>query len=398
MKKLGSKLILILVLVMIFSFGIDMVYRNIYQVQYVLPKNLWIFPEIPVKYELVLVGNSHAEEGITFDRYNIHHLSLASAAQSFEYDIANLTMYSRQIKEGAVIIINVSPVSFPQGKPDRNDALQTQYYDGRLSPFLIPHLKIEDYLQSQIFPFLRAGYSWRSAYNDQIVKRLSVEQKWKDAPSPTPTPTVTPIPEKTTIVVKKQSFTTPSPTPTPIIVDTYKPITDVNKEYFYQVKAIEYELTNPLPATESMLVDSMNFIFHKWYNSKGLGPEFYDTNRIDLEKLIAYCLRNKWRPVLVTVPISDVLHEGLLDDFLQKNLHENIEKTNLQGSKYFDYSQYKPITENRYLFSDSDHLNKKGAVIFSYILLRRLIEEGLLPPSTDNYDYTFNPPDTNSPQ
>lgn len=159
MKILLIKLLVIFFSVIILSLGIDYIYRQTYHLKYETPNNVFILPEIPEKYELVRLGNSHSQDGITFERYSVKSLSLASIAQTFDYDLAYLKMHARQIKEGAVIIISASPISFSSKMASVGDSLQTNYYDGRITPFLIPHIKIGDYLQSRIFPFCPFGIS-----------------------------------------------------------------------------------------------------------------------------------------------------------------------------------------------------------------------------------------------
>jgi hypothetical protein len=77
----------------------------------------------------------------------------------------------------------------------------------------------------------------------------------------------------------------------------------------------------------------------------------------------------------------------MLPDFLEKYLYENIARTNLHGAPYMDFIGHTDITGNNFLFMDADHLNKTGAKIFSYVLLRSLIDRGYLPQSADGYDY-----------
>jgi hypothetical protein len=255
----------------------------------------------------------------------------------------------------------VSQISFSQQTENRDDNLQATFYDGQLSPFLIPHLKVSDYFQSQIFPFLRSVYLWRQRYNTQILQRISLEERW----------------------------VTPTPTPTPTSATSAR-IANVptNPANYFRVDDIHQALATSSAQADARLVDSMNFIFNKWYKTSGFGTQYFASNRKDLEELIVYCLQQKWRPVLITVPISRVLLAGLLPDFMQTNVYDNIAKTNLHGVVYIDFSNDTQITRNSALYSDSDHLNKNGAAVFSYQLLQTLIEKGYLSKSVDGYDYS----------
>src|SRR3989338_8924791 len=109
MFRIFTKASLILLAAMLLSIGVDALYRQANNLEYQWPQNFWIKPTIPDKYQLVKLGHSHSVDGITFAYFKMRSVSLATVSQSFEYDLARLKMYSNQIEEGAVIIINVSP-------------------------------------------------------------------------------------------------------------------------------------------------------------------------------------------------------------------------------------------------------------------------------------------------
>lgn len=357
MEKIIVKLGIILLLVMLASVGVDALYRHAFAIPYQFPQNVLPFPAISDKYEFVLTGNSHAIEGVTLGRFKLKSLNLTDPAEPFEYGLAYLKMYANQIKEGAVIVIDVSQISFSQSTPGKDDAFQTVYYDGRLSPFLIPKLKVEDYVQSQIFPFLRAGFLWREKINTQIKDRITMEER-KITPTPSPA---------TAQITGGEETAHPAD--------------------FFNVNTIEQELLHNSADTPKRLEGSMNFIYDKWYRSGGFGTQYFDANRKDLENLIAYCIRMKWRPVLITIPISKALQAGLLPDYMQVYVYDNVKKTNLRGTEYFDFTTITQLTGDSFLYRDSDHLNPQGAAVFSYLLLQKLIERGYLPKSANGYSY-----------
>jgi|GEM_PF-1447962 len=381
MKKLLINVSIIIGIVFLVSLAIDTIYRSLYHLPYELPRNIFILPEIQDKYDIVKLGNSHAESGIVFDRYGLKSLSLVGVGQPFEYDLAHLKMHSRQIKKGAVILIAVSPLSFSQKKGGRDDSLQTNYYDGRLSPFLIPNINVGDYLQSRIFPFLRAGYLLREKNMEAIQKRISKEEKWPD-PTPTPfNPTDQLVQNQGT--QQAQQKETASSTKKNVLT-----VTEAN--YYSNVEAIQNELALPstvLPDKLQKFKESVEFMVAKWYNTNEFSPQYFETTRKDLEKIIAYSLDKGWKPVLITIPISKALLSALKPDYMQVYVYDNIAKTNLHGTQYLDFSGNEQITKNTFLFGNSDHLSKNGASIFSYLLLRTLIEKGYLPETADRYDY-----------
>jgi hypothetical protein len=350
MLKLIVKIFSVLLFAFLLSVGIDYLYKNYYKLEFqLLPKNLMPFGQIAEKYDVVGLGNSHSESGFAFEKYNVKSLLLVGVAQSLKYDFAMLRMHSQQIKKGAVILINVSPISFSQKIPGREENLNMNYYDGRLSPLLIPNLKVPEYLQIQVFPSVRATYLWREQISkDQAQKAMATfAAQWKN----TATPSATEVP------------------PTPDL----------------SAREINHELNLPSEIPTDRLMESVRFMVNKWENTGGFDIQSFAENRKDLEDIIIYSLKNNWRPVLVSIPISKALQDNLSPGFLKKNVYDNLEKADLKGVKYFDFSKDLRITEKAHLYSNSDHLNRKGAVIFSYLLLQKLINMEYLPKSADGY-------------
>ncbi|MBI3380090.1 hypothetical protein HY029_05020 [Candidatus Gottesmanbacteria bacterium] len=357
MLRLYIKTALILFIAILLSVGIDAVYRHTYHLKYKLPQNILVKSSIPDKYQIVKLGNSHSEDGITFDYYRLRSLSLASVAQSFEYDLAMLKMYANQIDKGAVIIINVSPLSFSQKKPGKAESLQFQYYDGRLSPFVIPHLQFGDYLQNQIIPFVRTVYLWREANSkkEQENAMNTFAANW-----PTPTPQVIPTVVQNNEIIK---------------------VINLPKKHI----TAEEEMAKAPFWPEDGLQKSVNAMVNKWTQTGDFGSQYINANRSDLEELIKYGLDKKWRVVVVSIPISQKLIDVLGRKYMQTNFYEPFKKTNFLSAEPIDLSSYKQLRENAYFFSNSDHLNQYGARIFSHLLLEKLIEKGYVAKDVDGF-------------
>src|SRR5690606_27865096 len=132
------------------------------------------------------------------------------------------------------------------------------------------------------------------------------------------------------------------------------PFTDT-KEYFYHTEAIAYELQHPRKVPEAAYQDNMTFNFHKWYETEESDPQYFAYNREQLEKLIDFCLQHNWRPVLITIPVTQVLEEGLLDDYKQVYLYDNLAQVDTQGVEYIDFTTNRQLTENMFLYSNADH-------------------------------------------
>lgn len=374
MIKVTLKLLIVIFFALVLAVGLDVVYRKKFNLQYNWPRNILPYGSIEKKYDLVVLGNSHAQEGITLKKYRIKSLPLAAVAQSFEYDFAMLKMHSKQINKNAIILINVSPISFSQNKPANRADVNMNYYDGRLSPIYIPKLKIGDYLQIQILPFTRSVYLWRKELN-KLSKDAAMDtfvQNWKNKnPEVIPAPIITEtlLPRVSTApmkIVKKER----------------------NYEETFNVYEINDELNAPFATSDAKLNESVRFMVEKWEKSGGFSKESFSPNARDLQDIINYCLSKNWRPVLITIPINQKLVESMGSNFLDEYIYRNIKTINDKNIPYLNFAEDKRLINDKFLFGNSDHLNKKGAAIFSYVLLRKLIEEKFLPESVDGYDYS----------
>lgn len=332
-----------------------------------------IFPKktIEQKYEIVALGNSHTENGITFEKYNVKGLNLGSVAQRFNYDLAMLKHHKNEIAPNAIILINASPISFSHSKDFEQKSFQKIYYK-KMSPLFIPNLVVGEYIEAVLVPFTNSGYHWRKWIQDQITEQKSLEefnqfQELSKKNEPQEVAEEKPeIPKVTTNNHTKEPEIDP---------ETLSP--------FY-IPLIEEKLASPSAKPED-LAGSVNFMKNKWLNTKEFSQEYFEENIQDLEKIITYSLKNNWRPIVITIPISEELEKSLTDEYMQTYLYNNIDKTNLQGVEYLDFTQNTALTKRTFWFSNSDHFNREGSAAFSYVLLKTLIEKKYLPENTNNY-------------
>ena len=81
-------------------------------------------------------------------------------------------------------------------------------------------------------------------------------------------------------------------------------------------------------------------------------------------------------PILITTPYTreytDTIrkHDPKFFDEFYANVNEIVKKT---GIKYYDYSRDERYMNDYSLFQDSDHMNRKGARIFTNNLLREVL-------------------------
>jgi len=373
MIKLFGKIIIVFVLTAFFSLAFDFLYRQTYELKYQFPQALIPFAETKSKYEIVKLGNSHTNEGLTFEKYKLKSLDLSVPNQSLEYDFARLKMYANQIEKNAVILVNVDDVSFSQTKPNNNTnfaSLDLLLYERNLSAFLIPHLKLSEYLQVQFAPFMRSGFLSRQEYSKEVElnARRTFAIMWWKAPQPTP-----------------------SPTPS-IKLDVINGVSiERNGLPTYDTHSIVAELSAPPELPDERLIESSQFVVNKWTNTGGFGKTAFASNRNDLQNIIDYCIAHKWRPVLVTLPTSQILTDSLGGKkYLQEYIYDNLKKINTHNIPYINLMTDTRIAKDKYLFRDADHLNNRGASVTSYLLLQKLIKIGYLPKTADGYSSNQN--------
>ncbi|MGK7954004.1 MAG: hypothetical protein AB4063_01850 [Crocosphaera sp.] len=98
-----------------------------------------------------------------------------------------------------------------------------------------------------------------------------------------------------------------------------------------------------------------------------------------LSMLITDAQKSGYRLVLVTTPYHQEYNQGFEKDWLNKNYYQYMfYLSNKYNILYLDYSDDSRFTNNDLLFSDSNHLNKKGKTKFSRIFWQDLIKLGLL--------------------
>ena len=101
----------------------------------------------------------------------------------------------------------------------------------------------------------------------------------------------------------------------------------------------------------------------------------YEENIKEISAVIDLCYSHKLRPVLITMPVTDVLNEIYANDIdffftFEKFSKELCEK--YSDLPYLDYSRDERFSANHSLFADGDHLNTIGAEMFTHILLSDL--------------------------
>ena len=103
--------------------------------------------------------------------------------------------------------------------------------------------------------------------------------------------------------------------------------------------------------------------------------EYFMPERIEeLYAIINYCKEHQITPVLITTPFSQYYTEQVSQEFLQQ-FNDTVTKiASDTGVNYYDYSHDERFHTNLEYFSDSDHLNETGALLFTDIVWKEVVE------------------------
>lgn len=90
-----------------------------------------------------------------------------------------------------------------------------------------------------------------------------------------------------------------------------------------------------------------------------------------IKNILKICKENNLIPILITTPQSYLYNEGVGDNQYKERIYDKIERLKEEFNFiYLDYSHDQRFENNLELFYDDDHLNEKGAEIFTDILLK----------------------------
>lgn len=282
------------------------------------------FSDILYNLELGNVGSSHACYGIDWSNVpEIRAWNLALSAQPYFYDYAVLRKYIDHFADNAAIVICLSYREIDQ-------VLDCTPYRARyyriLSRNEMDFWSPKECIWYRLLPVLSAGQNALRIFNDFSPERLS------------------------------PYFNR----------DTYL---DGEELYNYCIKK------------------------HKEWTrcDDKITPKGYTQNLDKVVEIIELCHAHRLRPVLITMPVTDVLNNiykektpEFLTTFRQfsADLHERYPDV-----PYFDYSHDKIFSSHHEFFYDGDHLNNKGAALFTKTLVADLRLAGIL---EQNVSYFMN--------
>ena len=278
--------------------------------------DVYKFSQLPDNITLINLGSSHGQCAFNYsDCTDVTAYNCALSAQPFYYDLQVLKQYHKKLKQNAVILIPVSYFSFYQTKAEF-EAIKLRYYRILPNRYIIDADLLEDFKYS-LFPISSQG---------RFIKRII-----KDIPA------------------SEVAFCTSE----------------------LQQKTVS--------ADEIGTIAKAKFSDRFSLNRQTVSEEEFSLNYNSFVELLDFCFTHNYRVVLLTTPLTNELYTLFSREYLAefKNVLSGALKT-YQQIEYWDYAQYQPISSNLSFFRDSDHLNDKGALEFTRIIISRLKEKKYL--------------------
>ena len=281
------------------------------------------YDNIPSEIEVCNLGSSHGVHSYYYEEFEDEYtcFNFALDSQGLSYDERILEEYKDSLKEGCVVIIDISYFQF-WGSTDVNsdDFLS---YNKRYYRILSPERII--------------AYDW---FTDMIVKRFRCLDT---APGEV---------IKTILFGCKEKEEVKSYPEVSSVVDTYK-------------------------LEEDTYLSSRRHIFDNKRDEQGT-LIINDAEMDALDEIVKVCHENGFKPVFVTVPYlkeyKNAIREvdsAFLDSF-DKMIRKKSKELHVE---YWDYSDDIRFCDDYSLFYNGDHMNTTGAEKFTAIVFDEVIED-----------------------
>lgn len=275
------------------------------------------FRNVPNEIEVLNLGNSHEQAGIIYDDTKFKGYNMALASQPFEYDYQVLDFYHEHLANGAIVIIPIS------------------YFDW--------YYNYEEIFMSEI-----------SAYNERYYSILDKDHIMN-------------------YKIQKDILYNRFP-----LLTAGKSMTYIFDDINWTNEAVNNNIVNNINETAEYKYKSWT---EEVMASKTAEKERVKSKNIRyLKKTINYCYKQGYKPVLVTLPMTNQLTKKFSQEF-KNDYYACIEEVLAEYPqlRYFDYSTNQIFSGNLQFFSDSDHLNADGALAFSEMFFEELRREKILP-------------------
>lgn len=267
------------------------------------------------------LGSSHGEYAFNYEKLSkksgYECFNFAMSSQTYNYDYAILSMYSDHFADDCIMFIPVSYFSFNNEvvSEEEEEFLEARYYSF-LSPGYIPHYSPYVDIVTHRFPILSAG--------EDIVKIL--------------------------------------PTFSLRALAAEETVTDT---------AAEKTNTDNMSSTREFRQKARDRYRRHMENKE----EYFLPERIDnLYDILSFCKEKGITPVLITTPYTAYYYGQAPAEFKEEFSRVITSIAADSGVPYYDYSEDSRFGSHLEYFSDADHLNEKGAVLFMEIIKQEIPE------------------------
>ncbi len=321
-SKLAIKLLLIIV---------PLALLNLLYMQSDYRSDTLKFKNVPYGIQLANTGSSHEELGIDYSQLSSEYttFNFALGAQTFLYDNHILDEYISHFAEDAVLLIAVNKTSLTSHTPRETLETYKYRYNQFLSKENIEYWTLNEYIIDRYFPAFSSKHPFKkikefTAGALRKIKHAIVPEKKKISASD--------------IIMASLSF--------------------ADKEKLAQMEQVSWKIKD----------------WEKLFPYAGdIG---FEENLFYAMQLLDKCASHGIKPVLISLPITQVMSENF--ETVYKNLTPTSRTTQADYETFIakikekypdisilDYTQDEEFTTNYSYFMDVDHLNDKGAEVFS---------------------------------
>lgn len=309
-------LILGLLFVIVFI-SLNMFYKNTnyFRNQF---KQIEKFKEVPNNLEIINTGSSYARFAFDYSHTQLKGFNFGLQPQSLSYDFKILKQYTPNLKKDCIVLITLPDLVF--GFLDyASDRANTKYYHFLNLQNINNYSKIK-YLARIVFPILTARGNVRYIIKD--------------------------VPEN----------------------DSYNQL-----ENLMTKEQVERDALSRVDGwiKQFRLKDTISCDFPSELCN------MFEKTTILVNEMMGYCIKNNFRPVLITPPTSKTINDMMSTEFMQGCLYNNINESNKHGVPVLDYLNDERFQDFK-LYINSDMLNKTGREKFTKIVINDLEKIGLI--------------------
>ncbi len=289
--------------------------------------------EVPYEIEMVNLGTSHGLASFRYPEDGAVRYNLALSGEDIYHDFATLRQFADHLAEGCIVAIPVSYFSFCMSTEEPS---QKRYY-AYLDREYLRGFSYETLINAKYVPVLRSG--------EFIIKDLIKDQELDVGAAMMEDNAA--IPDGAAQTEERGSAGTEELTPTD----------QTQTDAMLQQQRAEKDAE--LAAHAAGRAES----WRSGYMTAG--RVYIEENTKILTEMVRFCLKNGFRPVLVSTPIYKALNEQFGEEELEICYFEPMRAVAAEtGVPYLDLSHDETLSGTPEYYGNSDHMNADGAAAF----------------------------------